>query len=151
MARYNKIFAGPATEVLPQVQEAPCSADLLPGSIVVLSAGEWAYAGTSTIGKVWVLQDNYLLMRTVDQVVANDDVGIGMELLSGMLYHVRVATGQNVAKGDALTPGANGVLVRATGPEQMVVAFADEAFNNNTGAVQLVRVRAASGYLTAAS
>lgn len=151
MARYNKIYAGPVTEVLPQVHEALCSADLLPGSIVVLSTGEWAYAGTSTVGKVWILQDNYLLMKNTDDVVEEDDTGIGMELLPGMLFHARVANGVNVTRGAALTPGANGVLVLATGTKDMVVAFADEIYNNNTGSVQLVRVRAATGYLTPSS
>lgn len=151
MARYNKIFAGPAHMTLPQVQEAPCGASLLPGSLVVLSTGEWAYAGTSTVGKVWLLQDNYLVGGKVTDAIAEDDVGIGMELLSGMLYYARVATGNNLAKGDALIPGASGVLVKAAGNKKMVVAFSDETYNNNTGSTQLVRIRAAAGYLTPSS
>jgi hypothetical protein len=153
MARYNKIFAGPAQANLPQVHEAlvNAGAGLLPGSVVVLSSGEWVYAGTSTVGKVWLLQDNYLAGGDVDDVIADNQTGIGMELIPGMLYYARVSTGNNLAKGDALIPGASGVLVKSTGNKKMVVAFADETYNNDTGSTQLVRVRAATGYLTPSS
>ncbi len=153
MARYNKIYLGPADKQLPQVQEAPINnaSGLLPGSIVVLSSGEWVYAGTSTVGKIWILQDGYLTGRKVEEVVQDDEVGIGMEMIQGHLYAARVATGNNLVKGSLLMPGANGVLVLATGPKRMVVATADEVYNNNTGSTQLVRVRATAGYMTPSS
>jgi hypothetical protein len=130
-------------------QDAPAGARSI--SLVVLSTGDWAYAGTSTVGKVWLLQDNYLTGGKVTDAIAQDELGIGMELIPGMLYNARVATGNNLAKGDALIPGANGVLVKAAGNKKMVVAFADETYNNDTGSTQLVRVRAATGYLTPSS
>lgn len=55
MARYNKIFAGPATQVTPQVAEAPASSAIMPGSIVVLTAGKFALAGAATVGKVLLI------------------------------------------------------------------------------------------------
>ncbi len=57
MARYNKIFAGPATQVTPQVAEVPASVAIIPGSIVVLTADKYALAGVDTVGKVYIAQD----------------------------------------------------------------------------------------------
>lgn len=150
MARYNKIYAGPVTEVTPQVQEAPAAADTLPGCLVVLTAGEFALAGAATVGKVFIAQDNYLAMKGVDDVWEEGDTMIGMEMLDEQFFNARVATGNNVAKGAALTPAANGLLALASTAD-MVVAFAEEAYNNTSGESQLVRVRAAKGYLTAAA
>jgi len=150
MARYNKIYAGPSSEVLPQVMELPAAASTLPGSAVVVTSGEFALAGATTVGKVWFAQDNYLTMGGVTDAVDEGDVVIGLEPLPHMLFNVRVATGNNLVKGDALTPGAAGVLVKASTAD-MVVATAAETYNNNTGADQLVQVRPAIGYLTAAA
>jgi hypothetical protein len=153
MARYNKIFAGPVDKTLPQVHEATVNVGggAAPGSLVVLSGGEFVLAGTSTVGKVWCLQDAYLTGKKVTDNVPDNDTGVGLELLPGMLYNMRVATGNNLVKGDALIPGASGTLVKAAGNKKMVVAFADETYNNDTGSTQLVRVRAAIGYLTPSS
>lgn len=151
MARYNKIYAGPATQATPQVQEAIAAVDLLPGRIVVLDgSGEFALAGAATTGKVFVVQDNYLALKGVDDVIAAGNRAIGMEMLDEQFFNVRVATGNNVAKGAALTPAANGELALAA-LSDMVVAFAEESYNNTSGSGQLVRARAAKGYLTAAA
>lgn len=151
MARYNKIFAGPVTQVTPQVAEAPASAAILPGSIVVLTAGKFALAGAATVGKVYIAQENYLTMGGVDDAYAVDDTTIGMELLDEQFFNARVATGTNLAIGAALVPGANGALVAAAAGSKQVVAFSEETYNNTSGSGQLVRVRAAKGYLTAAA
>lgn len=151
MARYNKIFAGPATETKPQVQELPAAAaGIVPGNIIVMSSGEFANAGASTVGKVFIAQDNYLAMKGVDDAYDSGDTVIGMELLDEQFFNARVATGNNVTRGAALTPAANGELAIAA-LSDMVVAFAEEAYNNTSGSAQLVRVRAAKGYLTAAA
>lgn len=150
MARYNKIFAGPVSEALPQAVEAPASVAILPGSAVVLTSGEFAYATAATVGHVMIAQDNYLTQKSVETPWAEGDRAIALEVLQHQFYNARVATGNNLAKGDALTPGAAGVLVKASTAD-MVVAFSEETYNNNTGSVQLVRVRGASGYLTAAA
>lgn len=151
MARYNKIFAGPFTEATPQVREAPAAAAITPGQLIVLSNGKFTPAGAATTGKVYVAQDNYLVMGGVDDAYAVDDTVIGMELLDEQFFNVRVATATNVAQDAALVPGAAGALVLAAAGAKQVVAFAEEAFNNTSGSAQLVRVRAAKGYLTAAA
>lgn len=150
MARYNKIYAGPVSEVLPQVQERTAPANAIPGRIVVENGAAWALAGTSTVGKVYVLQDNYLAMKGVDDAYTTGDVAMGMEALDEQFFNVRVATGNNVARGAALTPAANGELAIAS-TSDMVVFFAEEAYNNTSGSGQLVRARVAKGYLTAAA
>jgi len=151
MARYNKIYAGPATEATPQVMELPAATGtILPGCLVVVNSGEFALAGAATVGKVWIAQDNYLAMKGPDDAYGEGDVVMGMEMLDEQLFNARVATGNNVTKGAALTPAANGELAIA-GLSDMVVAFAEEAYNNTSGTSQLVRVRAAKGYLTAAT
>lgn len=152
MARFNKIYAGPVTEATPQVREAPAAAAVTPGQLIVLSSGEFTPAGATTIGKVWVAQDNYLALKGVDVAYAEDDVVIGMELLDEQFFNVRVANGVNItAVGTPLTPGASGTLAIAS-TSDLVVAYSEEIYNNNTGSTQLVRVRAATnGHLTAAS
>ena len=127
----------------------------------MLSSGRFVLAGASTIGKVWLAQENYLLQRTVDQAytayaagppeVVGDTV-MGLELDDQSLYAARIANGVNItAVGTALTPAANGLLgIAAT--SDLVVAYADEIFNNNTGATALIRVRpsGSGSYLSAA-
>jgi len=150
MARYNKIFAGPVSENLPQVQERKAPANAIPGRLVVESGASWALAGTTTVGKVYILQDNYLAMKGVDDAYTTGDTAMALEMLDEHFFNARVANGTNVARGAALTPAANGELGIAS-TSDMVVAFAEEAFNNTSGSGQLVRVRAAKGYLTAAA
>ena len=151
MARYNKIFAGPVTELTPQVRERPAAAAITPGQLIVVSSGKFTPAGATTVGKLYVAQENYLALEGVDTAYAIDDVVIGMELLDEQFFNVRVATGVNVALDAALVPGANGTVALSAVGSKQVIAFAEEALNNTSGATQLVRVRAARGYLTPAS
>ena len=149
MARYNAIFAGPVEKLKPQVREALASESITPGCIIVMSSGEFALADAATAGKVYIAQENYLTMKGPDTAVATGDTVIGMELQDDCLYRARVATGVNVTLDAPLAPGANGELVLA-GTADRVVAFADEAYNNTSGSAQLVQVRPAHGYVTAA-
>lgn len=151
MARYNKIFAGPYTEAMPQVREAPAAVAITPGQLIVLSNGKFSPADAATTGKVYVAQDNYLVLGGVDDAYDVGDTVIGMEMLDEQFFNVRVATATNVAQDAALVPGAGGTLVLAAAGAKQVVAFAEEPFNNTSGSAQLVRVRAAKGYLTAAA
>lgn len=153
MARFNKIFAGPVTQVTPQVREAPANdGNIKPGNLIVLTSGKFTRAGATTIGKVWVAQDNYLALKGVDDAYAADDVVIGLEQLDEQFFNVRVANGVNItAVGTPLTPGANGTLAIAS-TSDLVTHYSEEIYNNNTGSEQLVRVRpATNGHLTAAS
>lgn len=152
MARFNKIYLGPVEKVKPQVRELIASAALKPGRLAVITTGKWALAGADTIGKVWLVQDNYLQLKSVDDDWAADSTAIGIELLDDQLYAARIATSVNItAVGVALTPAANGTLgIASTG--DLIVAYSDEVFNNNTGSEQLLKVRAAGSmsYLSAA-
>lgn len=145
MARYNVIFAGPVGS-RPQAQEAILAASLLPGVAVVWSSGQFAAAGAATNEKVLILQDNYLAGKGVDDAWASGDRGVALEMLDEEFFNVRVATGNNLVKGSKLTTNSSGKFVLATTGNR-IVAIAEEAFNNNTGGDQLVRVRAAKGHL----
>jgi hypothetical protein len=149
MARFNKIYAGPATEATPQVQERICDASVMPGTAVVESGGKFAQAGANANGKVYIVQDNYLALKGVDVAWPAGDRIIGMEMLDEQFFNVRVPTGQNIARGAALTTNASGKFV-ATATGNRIIAFAEEAYNNTSGSDQLVRARVAKGNLAAA-
>lgn len=153
MARYNKIFLGPVEKNKPQVKELLASAALKPGRLAVITSGKFALAGATTVGKVWLIQDNYLALKTVDTDWAQDSLAIGMEMEDDNLYAARIANGVNItAVGTALTPAANGTLAIAS-TSDLVVAYSDEVYNNNSGSEQLIRIRPAGSqsYLSAAS
>lgn len=153
MARYNKIFLGPVDKPKPQVRELLADVALKPGRLVTFSSGEFVLAGASTVGKVWLVQDNYLQLKGVDDDWAANNTAIGIELEDDSLYAARIANGVNItAVGIPLTPAANGTLgVAAT--SDLIVAYSEEIYNNNTGAEQLLRVRASGSqsFLSAAS
>lgn len=162
MGRYSKIHLGPARKNDPQVFEAEAGAVITPGCLVVLSTGRFVLAGATTVGKVWLAQENYLSQKAVDQTYAayaagppviRGDIVLGLELQEDCIYAARIATGVNItAVGTALTPGANGTLGIAS-TSDLVVAYSDEVYNNDTGASQLIRIRPAgsASYLSAAS
>lgn len=149
MARFNKIYAGPATEATPQVQERICAVAVLPGVALVESGAAFALAGAASNAKLYVAQDNYLALKGVDDAWPANDRIIGMEMLDEQFFNVRVPTGNNIARGGGLTTNASGKFVpAATG--NRIVAFAEETFNNTTGSDQLVRARVAKGNLASA-
>ncbi|MCA0343131.1 MAG: hypothetical protein LCH99_25790 [Proteobacteria bacterium] len=153
MARYNKIFLGPVEKNKPQVRELLASVALKPGRLAVISSGKWALAGATTIGKVWLIEDNYLALKAVDTDWAQDSLAIGLEMQADELYAARIANGVNItAIGTALTPAANGTLGIAS-TSDLVVAYSEEVYNNNSGSEQLLRIRPAGSqsYLSAAS
>lgn len=162
MARYSRIHLGPARKNDPQVREAEAGAAIVPGSLIVLSSGRFVLAAATTVGKVWLAQENYLAMKGVDAAytayaagppVVRGDTVLGLEMQDDTHYAARVANGVNItAVGTPLTPGANGTLAVAA-TSDLIVAYSDEIYNNNTGASQLVRVRpaASASYLSAAS
>lgn len=151
MARYNKIYLGPSQFPLPQVMELIADTDLTPGVLAVVSSGKWALAGASTVGKVWLIQDNYLQLKGVDNVWSAASTAIGMELLPDRLYAGRIANGTNIsAIGTALTPAANGLLGIAS-TSDLIIGYSEEVFNNNTGATALIKFRPSLTYLSAAA
>lgn len=142
MARYNKIFAGPFTEATPQVHEAILNGAYVPGTFVVYSSGNFAQAGANALGKVMLLQDNYLAMKGVSDAWLSGDTGVALELIDEQLFSALVATGNSLTKGSPLTTNSTGRLVLAT-TGQRVIAYSSEIYNNNTGVDQLVRIRPA--------
>lgn len=150
-ARYNKIWLGPAENVKPQVRELIADVAMKPGRLMTITSGKWVLAGASTVGKVWICQDNYLLMKGVDDDWLDENTVIGMELLPANLYAGRIANGVNItAIGTALTPGANGTLAIAS-TSDLIVAYSEEVYNNNSGSEQLLRIRPAGlSFLSAA-
>lgn len=148
MPRYNKIFGGPVQETMPQVHEAICAAAVLPGTGVIRTAGNFVQAGASVTGRVFVVQDNYLAMKGVDDAWPAGDRIVAMEMLDEQLFRVRVPTGTSITQDQALTTNAAGKFIGATTGKQ-VLAFANETYNNTTGSDQLVSVRAAKGYISA--
>lgn len=150
MARYNKIYLGPVQFPLPQVREAIGDVALTPGVLVVLSSGKWVLAGATTVGKVWLVQDNYLQLKGADTAWDDESSVIGMELLPDRIYAGRIANGVNIAAvGTALTPAANGLLGIAAASD-LVIGYSEEIFNNDTGATALIKFRPSLTYLAAA-
>ena len=142
--RFNKIFAGPATEVLPQVVEAPADdAGLLPGMILVLNAGKFDPAAVASLGQIFVCQDNYLAMLDVDDAWQEDETVIGMIPMDNQFFNCRFAASAALVKGDAVALAANGLLQKlpAGAGTYSVVGYADETVTLGSGGQDLIRVR----------
>lgn len=153
MARYNKIYLGPVEKVKPQVRELLASVALKPGRLAVITAGKFALATAATVGKVYLIEENYLALKTVDTDWAVDNRAIGLELFDDSIYAGRIANGVNVtAIATPLTPGANGTLAIAA-LSDLVIGYSEEVYNNTSGSEQLIRFRPAgsASYLTAAA
>jgi hypothetical protein len=148
MARYNKIYGGPVEKVKPQVHEAISAVALLPGTGVIRTAGAFVQAGASVTGRVFIVQDNYLAMKGVDDAWTIGDRVVAMELLDEQIFRVRVPTGTSITADQALTTNSVGKFIGATTGKQVLV-FANETYNNTSGSDQLVSVRAAKGYISA--
>ena len=152
MARFNKIFLGPVDDNKPQVKELLGDVALKPGRLVVVSSGKWALAAATTVGKVWLVQDNYLAMKGVDDDWLDEDRVIALEMSGDNVLAARIANGVNItAIGTPLTPGATGTLAIAS-TSDLIVAYSDEVYNNNSGSEQLLKIRPAGSqsYLSAA-
>lgn len=152
MARFNKIFLGPVDDNKPQVKELLGDVALKPGRLVVVSSGKWALAAATTVGKVWLVQDNYLAMKGVDDDWLDEDRVVALEMSGDNVFAARIANGVNItAIGTPLTPGATGTLAIAS-TSDLIVAYSDEVYNNNSGSEQLLKIRPAGSqsYLSAA-
>jgi hypothetical protein len=143
--RFNKIFAGPVSETLPQVVEAPAAADdLKPGNVVTfVTGGEFDHAGATTGTQLFVVQDNYLAMLGTDDAYEDGESVIGMIPLDEQFFACRFAASTAVVKGDAIALAANGLLRKlptATG-SYIVVGYSDETVTLGAAAEDLIRVR----------
>lgn len=149
MARFNVILAGPADENKPQVREAICPTAVLPGTVLIGNGAAFAQAGANAVARAYLAQDNYLAMKGVDDAWPAGDRVVGLHLQESKLYNVRVPTGQNIAHDSPLTTNSAGKLVLAT-TGQRILFYAAEAYNNTSGADQLVRAKPANTNLPAA-
>lgn len=142
--RFNKIYAGPATMVLPQVVEALAGpADVLPGQVVTFVAGEFDQAGVATLTQLFVVQENYLAMLGTDDPYLEGETVIGIIPTDDIFLNCRFAASAALTKGDAVALAANGLLRRlpATTGSYIVVGYADETVTLPSGAEDLIRVR----------
>lgn len=150
MARHNTIWAGPDSENMPQKDEAIASVPLTPGMLVTLNASDqFVLAVAATQTAIRVVQDNYLTMKGVDDVIPAGQTAMGLIMLDEQFFNLRFASGINIVKGAAIAIGAAGAPVLATAGSR-IIGYAAETFNNNTGTTQLVRVRAEAGSRLAA-
>ena len=145
MARYNKIFAGPVSENVPQAREATSAAALTPGQLVVESSGAFVVAPASTAGHIFVVEENYVALKGVSTAYGIGETVIALRMLDEQFFNVLIPTGVNVAKHAPLSPGASG-KAKIAATTNYVFAFAEEAYNNTSGSDQLIRVRAAHGF-----
>lgn len=142
--RFNKIFAGPVTEVLPQVVEASAGvADIKPGQVLTLVSGEFDQAGAATLTQLFVAQDNYLAMLGTNDVYLDGETTPGIVPLDNQLLNCRFAASAALTKGDAVALAANGLLRKlpATTGAYIVIGYADETVTLGSGGEDLIRVR----------
>lgn len=149
MARFNKILRGPVDQNKPQVREAICTTAVLPGTAVVISGANLAQAGANALTPVYIVQDNYLALKGVDDAWPANDRIVAIHPQDDEVYALRVPTGQNLVAGDNLTTSAAGKFVKST-TGQRTMFWVLETYNNNTGADQLVNCRVANTNLPAA-
>ncbi len=142
MARHTKILLGPTRKNDPQVFEALAAVAILPGTFIAINgAGKFAPLTGDDMPRI--AQENYLALRNTDTEYKVDDRVIGLEPQRDVLYAGRLAAGQNVTRvGYPLSVNASGHLILAAG-DARVVAYADEAYNNDTGSTQLISIRPA--------
>ena len=77
---------------------------------------------------------------------------VALEMSGDNVLAARIADGVNItAIGTPLTPGATGTLAIAS-TSDLIVAYSDEVYNNNSGSEQLLKIRPAGSqsYLSAA-
>lgn len=149
MARHNRIDLGPASENLPQVQEALASAAIIPGTFVYLDAsGEFAALTTAlnVAGRQgYIASENYTQGRDVNDTNPADQSMIAQLPLERKRYAALLLAGQNVTAIDTpLTVSATaGVLEIGTPGTDRIVAYAREIFNNSGATNELIAIRPA--------
>lgn len=150
MARYNKVYLGPADENVVQTIEGTMASDQAPGAIVIRSGSNLAPHGTAGEGgEVFVLDHDYLGGRNIDQLVESGNTGMAIRPQDSQELAALVATGNDVTAGDPLTSSGSGTLAIAAAGE-VVLFYAQESFNNDTGSDALIRVRPGAGTVPAA-
>lgn len=148
MARYNRIYAGPVSETLPQVVEKLAAADITPGSVAQISTDDEivAHGTAGGRGAYFVVQEDYLTLSSVDTDIAEGSIAIGMRPLDEQFFNVRVAAGTYV-QGAELASAGDGTLVAATSGDE-VLFYSEESTTLDDP--DLLRARVATGAVPAA-
>jgi len=142
--RFNKIFAGPATNALPQTVEALANTNTIKGGhIVTLSGGEFVLAGAATRTQIFVAQENYLAGLGTDDAYLENETLVALVPLDELMFNARFAASAALTKGDAVALAANGLLQKlpATTGTYIVVGYADETVTLGSSGQDLIRVR----------
>lgn len=144
MARYSKIYAGPVSELLPQVMERPSAVAITPGSIVTVNASdEFEPHGTAGArGAYLVAQENYMKLEGADDVIPAGDTVVAARPLDEQFFNVRVAAGTYVQGFTELASAGDGTLAAAT-TGQEVLFYSEESVT--LAEADLLRVRKATG------
>ena len=131
----NTVFIGPA-ECNPDVSEYAASEAITPGSVMVVTAGEFALAAADQAGVNYFALEN--ILEEVTDAYAIGDTVQGARPKSGEYYELTLAASQTIAKDAALTTDASGNLI-ALGAGANTIAYADEAVTT-TGSAGKIRV-----------
>ena len=149
MARHNRIDLGPASENLPQVEEALASVAIIPGTYVYLdTSGEFAPLTTAlnVAGRQgYIASENFVQGRDVNDTNPADQSMIAQYGLERKRYAALLLAGQNITVLDTpLTISATaGVLEIGTPGTDRIVAYAREVFNNSGATNELIAIRPA--------
>lgn len=143
MARHTKILLGPTRKNDPQVYEALAGQEILPGTFISIGLGD-TFVPLIENDLPRLAQENYLALRGTDVPYKTGDRVIGLELQRDVIYAGRLAVGENVLRAGApLTVNGDGHLISGDAEGVRIVAYADEAYNNDTGSTQLISIRPA--------
>ena len=142
----NTIFAGDAYKRPCQQEAKTAQADILPGMLVVRSAGLFVkhnVAGQG--GDYFIAKENSLAQAAVTDLYAAGDTVYAYQPKDGDYFNVAIAATQNItAVGTPITSNGAGYgrIALTTGAEE-VLFYADEVVNV-TAAGTLVRCRVAT-------
>jgi len=143
----NTIFAGGISNVdRPLVEEATCSAAVLPGRFMLRTSGQFVAVTTNGEGGALYIADlNTMKQGGIADTWTSGDTVKGFYPRAGELYNARVAATQNITALDtALAVNAAGQLrIALTDGTEEIVAYAQEVVNV-TAADTLVLVRIAN-------
>jgi hypothetical protein len=119
----NVIFRGPVTHQ-PITISKPVAGAYLPGTFVEETATELVQITTALAKRPLLLMNREFYGQGVSDAYLDEDTGVALELVPGMVVQARVAAA-TYAKGAPLTIAASGRLAAATA-ETPVVAFFDD-------------------------
>ncbi len=118
----NTVYLGPA-ECPVDVTELVAREAITPGSVMVVTSGEFALAGADQGGVVYCALEN--ILEEVTDAYAIGDTVQGARPTSGEYYQLALAASQTIVKDAPLTTNASGVAI-ALGANNNVVCYADE-------------------------